>query len=138
MRWPAFEQAYRNELGKHSAFTEMTDGKNNLWSDLRNRVVEHNIRVIAGYYSKITMKRLTQLLDLSEAEAEKFVSDLVTNKSIFARIDRPKGLIQFRKTQQPNESLNEWSHDVAKLLDLVEKTCHLIHRENMVHKIQVE
>jgi len=138
MRWPAFEAAYRVELGKHTAFTELVDGKNTLWSDLRNRVVEHNIRVIAGYYSKITMKRLTQLLDLSEAEAEKFVSDLVTNKSIFARIDRPKGLVQFRKTQQPNESLNEWSHDVAKLLDLVEQTCHLIHRENMVHKIQVE
>lgn len=41
MRWPAFEGAYRNELGKHSAFTELTDGKNTLWSDLRNRVVEH-------------------------------------------------------------------------------------------------
>ncbi|PRP74638.1 26S proteasome non-ATPase regulatory subunit 12-like isoform 1 [Planoprotostelium fungivorum] len=138
MRWPAFESGYRQELGKHSAFTELVDGKNQLWNDFRNRVVEHNIRVIAGYYSKITMKRLTQLLDLSEAEAEKYVSDLVTNKSIFARIDRPKGLVSFRKTQHPNESLNAWSRDVADLLDLVEKTCHLIHRENMVHKIQVE
>eukprot|EP01117_Protostelium_nocturnum_P001169 TRINITY_DN1148_c0_g1_i1.p1 TRINITY_DN1148_c0_g1~~TRINITY_DN1148_c0_g1_i1.p1 ORF type:complete len:479 (-),score=187.46 TRINITY_DN1148_c0_g1_i1:51-1361(-) len=138
MRWPAFEQLYKAELGKHKAFTEQTDGKNTLWADLRNRVVEHNVRVIAGYYSRVSMKRLTQLLDLSENEVEKFVSDLVSNKSIWAKMDRPKGLVTFRKNQNPNESLNQWSHDIADLLNLVEKTCHLIHRENMVHKIEVE
>jgi 26S proteasome regulatory subunit N5 len=36
------------------------------WSELHKRVIEHNIRVIAKYYTRITTKRLTQLLDLNE------------------------------------------------------------------------
>eukprot|EP01114_Cavostelium_apophysatum_P018743 TRINITY_DN586_c0_g1_i7.p1 TRINITY_DN586_c0_g1~~TRINITY_DN586_c0_g1_i7.p1 ORF type:complete len:448 (-),score=150.40 TRINITY_DN586_c0_g1_i7:29-1372(-) len=136
MRWPAFEKTYKSELEVHSVFTEKVEGKNPLWEDLRKRVVEHNIRVIAGYYSRISYKRMSQLVDLPASEAEKFISDLVTGKSIFAKIDRPKGIITFNRRKNPNEFLNEWSSNVGDLLNLVESTCHLIHRENMVHKIE--
>jgi 26S proteasome regulatory subunit N5 len=67
---------------------------------------------------------------------ETFVSDLVVNKSIFAKIDRPKGIVAFRKHKEPNELLNEWSSNISDLLGLLEKTTHLIHRELMVHKIE--
>ena len=36
--------------------------------DLRLRVIEHNILVIAKYYSRISVARLAQLLDLPAAE----------------------------------------------------------------------
>jgi len=75
-------------------------------------------------------------LFLSADDTEKFVSDLVVNKSIFAKIDRPKGIISFQKRKEPAEVLNEWSASLTELLDLTEKTCHLVHRENMVHKVQ--
>jgi len=136
MRWPQFEQLYRTELNQHSIFNEMIEGKNPLWADLRKRVVEHNIRVIANYYNRITTRRLSQLLDLPSDDVEKFISDLVVNKSIFAKIDRPKGIIGFRKHKEPNELLNEWSGNVSDLLGLLEKTTHLIHRELMVHKVE--
>lgn len=122
MRWPQFEALYKAELNKHSIFNENVDGKNQFWNDLRKRCVEHNIRVIAEYYNRITMKRLSQLLDLPSDDVETFVSDLVVNKSIFARMDRPKGIVNFRKYKDPNENLNEWSSNVADLLDLLEKT----------------
>jgi len=134
MRWASFEKIYRPELEKQSQFAE---NSNELWADMRKRVVEHNIRVISGYYSRITYKRICQLLDLPSNEAEKFIADLVTNKSIFAKIDRPQGIISFNKRKNPNEFLNEWSGNVSNLLDLIENACHLIHRENMVHKIDV-
>jgi len=135
MRWPTFEKGYRGELDKLTIFTDKVEGKNQLWEDLRKRVVEHNIRVLAGYYSRISYKRISQLLDLPAEEAENYIMDLVTGKSIFAKIDRPKGIISFNKRKNPNEFLNEWGNNVEKLLDLVENTCHLIQRENMVHKI---
>jgi 26S proteasome regulatory subunit N5 len=115
-----------------------------------------NIRTIAGYYRRITMNRFAQLLFLSVdvrppslfgwygrmctadvfvQESEKILSDLVVKKSVWARIDRPKGVINFTKAQEPTEVLNDWAHNVSELLELVEKTCHLIHRENMVHKV---
>jgi len=136
MRWPNFESIFAPELNKHSIFMEKVDDKIILWEDLRKKVVEHNIRVIEAYYRRIRMKRLSQLLDLPEDECERYISDLVVNKSIFAKIDRPMGMISFRKRKDANEFLNEWSTNVNNLLGLLEKTCHLVHREHMVHKIE--
>jgi len=136
MRWPQFELSYRPELDQHSLFTVKVDGINTLWADLRKRVVEHNIRVMASYYSRVSMSRLSQLLDLPSNEAERFIADLTVGKSIFAKIDRPKGIISFKKTKDPNEFLNEWAGNVSNLLSLVENTCHLIQRENMVYRVE--
>jgi len=136
MRWSQLENSYKAELNSHPEFTELIEGKNPFWVDFRKRVVEHNIRVIAQYYSQISSNRLSQLLDLSRDEAERFISDLVSGKTIFAKIDRPKGIISFKKRQDPNEFLTDWSGNINQLLKLLENTCHLIHRENMVHKIE--
>jgi len=135
LRWPSFFPIYESELNKHAAFQRKVPNMSSLWDDLRKRVVEHNIRVIAEYYSRITNPRLSTLLDLPSEEAEQFISDLVVEKSIFAKIDRPKGIISFRKRQDPNEVLNQYGASVSNLLDVLEKTCHLIHRENMIHKL---
>jgi len=138
MRWPLFQQTFGPEFESLPVFSERVDGKSPLWEDIRKRVVEHNIRTMAGYYSRVTYQRLTQLLDLPANEAEKFISDLVTSKSIFAKIDRPQGIITFNKRKNPNEFLNEWSGNVGELLGLIENTCHLIQRENMVHKLNAD
>ena len=37
-------------------------------------MVEHNIRVIALYYTRLTLKRMAELLALSENETEDFLS----------------------------------------------------------------
>ena len=43
--------------------------------------------------------------------------------------------MRFAATKTPNELLNDWSDDISQLLNTLESTCHLIHKENMVHKI---
>lgn len=57
------------------------------------------------------------------------------SKSVYARINRLSGIVVFRKTQTPSDVLNQWGSDVESLLKIVENTCHLIQRENMVHKV---
>jgi 26S proteasome regulatory subunit N5 len=91
--------------------------------------------VISKYYTKVTLARLQSLLDLSAKETEEFLSKLVVDKTIYARMDRPAGLVTFVKNRSPNESLNEWRGSVHELLDLIEKTNHLIAKEDMVHSI---
>jgi len=105
-------------------------------TDLHKRVIAHNLRVVAGYYTRIRTSRLAQLLNLSTDETETFLSELVVSKSLYAKIDRPKGIIGFIRPQNPNDILNDWSYNVSTLLDLVEKTCHLIHRESMIHGVK--
>ena len=44
------------------------------------------------------------------------------------------GVVNFHKSKNPNELLNDWSHDISELMGLVQKTTHLINKEEMVHK----
>ncbi|EGG16938.1 26S proteasome non-ATPase regulatory subunit 12 [Cavenderia fasciculata] len=128
--WTNLVKNYETELNTQSIFK----GDKNCWNDLKKRVVEHNLKVISTYYKRISTKRLSQLLDLSDDESERFISDLVSNKTIFARIDRPAGLVNFITPKDSATVLNGWAQDISSLLDLVEKTNHLIQREFMIHK----
>eukprot|EP00286_Rhodomonas_abbreviata_P021292 CAMPEP_0181311530 /NCGR_PEP_ID=MMETSP1101-20121128/13188_1 /TAXON_ID=46948 /ORGANISM="Rhodomonas abbreviata, Strain Caron Lab Isolate" /LENGTH=473 /DNA_ID=CAMNT_0023418271 /DNA_START=9 /DNA_END=1430 /DNA_ORIENTATION=+ len=131
VRWSALKGLYEQELKQHEAFEkEKLDQR---WKDLHRRVVEHNIRVMATYYTNIKMERLAQLLELSPAETEQSVSDMVVAGSLWCRIDRLNGTATFRPSQDPTDMLNGWSTNISELLSKVEKTCHLIHKENMLH-----
>ena len=108
------------------------------WQDLRKRVIEHNVRVVAKYYTRIEMSRLTQLLDLDEEETEKYISDLVTAKTVYAKIDRPAKLVSFAKPRDADDVLNEWSENMKSLLGLLERIDHLITKEEMMANIQTQ
>ncbi|KAF8405926.1 hypothetical protein HHK36_008004 [Tetracentron sinense] len=70
----------------------------------------------------------------NQQEAEKHLSDMVVSKSLLAKIDRPMGIVCFQTVKDSNDILNSWAMNLEKLLDLVEKSCHQIHKETMVHK----
>lgn len=93
---------------------------------IRPRADPQNIRVIAKYYSRVTMTRLTELLDLPPHTTERTLCKLVTDKTVYARIDRPAGIVTFKQKKTHYQTLNEWSGDVSKILSLVEKTSHLV------------
>ncbi|XP_071487476.1 26S proteasome non-ATPase regulatory subunit 12-like [Diadema antillarum] len=140
MRWQQVCAIYETELKQGSATSPPTDvfsdsdqGKQR-WSDLRNRVVEHNIRVMAKYYTRITTKRMGELLELSEDEAEAFLSKLVEKKTIYAKVDRLAGIVDFMPHRDPNDILNSWSNNLNDLMHLVNKTTHLINKEEMQHQ----
>ena len=59
---------------------------------------------------------------------------MVNSKSLTAKIDRPMGVVSFRVVQDCNGTLNSWATNLEQLLDLVEKSCHQIHKETMIHK----
>lgn len=140
MRWPMVEQQYGEHLTSTDVFSKdksVEDGKAlSRYEALRHRVIEHNVRVVAKYYTRITFPRLTELLDLSEEETEKYISDLVTKKTVFARIDRPARVVDFEVRRGPDEVLDEWSGSMKGLLGLLERVGHLIQREEMMARIQ--
>lgn len=107
------------------------------WEELHLRVVEHvshqtisarsifhglkifypqNIRTIAKYYSQITLTRLNELLDLPPKETEDILSRLAVSKMIYAKIDRPAGIVSFMVPKSVEQTLNEWSSDVSRLM----------------------
>ncbi|KAK8150203.1 hypothetical protein G3M48_003706 [Beauveria asiatica] len=140
MRWPEVAKKF----GPHLCSTDVFDAKasssddraHQRWQDLRKRVIEHNVRVVAKYYTRIQMGRLTKLLDLTEDETEKYISELVTLKTVYARIDRPARIVSFSKPRDADDVLNEWSHNMKSLLGLLERIDHLITKEEMMARIQ--
>ncbi|KAJ3022751.1 26S proteasome non-ATPase regulatory subunit 12 [Thoreauomyces humboldtii] len=132
MRWPRMEEIYGSLWKDSYVFDKKTEDGQQRYKDLHKRAIEHNIRVVAKYYDRISVKRLTQLLDLSPPETEEFLSNLVVKKTIWARIDRPAGIVSFQARKDPNTALNEWSTNISSLLELIVKTTHLITKEEMV------
>ncbi|KAF8167713.1 PCI domain-containing protein [Crassisporium funariophilum] len=117
MRWPGIEALYGGSLRKTPVFSS-----DKRWEDLHTRVIEHNIRVVAQYYTRITLPRLTSLLDLSSKQTEEILARLVVSGTIWAKVDRPAGIINFRSKRNAEDVMNDWSSDMQKLLGLVEKT----------------
>merc|ERR1711865_442806 len=123
-----------DELRSHVVFQESPDeGGAARFAMLKKRVVQHNIKVVSEYYDEIHMKRLCELIDLGERETETELSELVCSKFVCAKIDRPAGKVRFGQRQTYTDRLNDWGGSISKMLDLVENTCHLIQKEQMVH-----
>lgn len=140
MRWPKISEQFGPHLCSTDVFNATTnpstdDKPHRRWQDLRKRVIEHNVRVVARYYTRIQLGRLTQLLDLNEEETEKYISDLVTSKTIHAKIDRPAQIVNFAKPRDADDVLNEWSSNMKSLLGHLERIDHLITKEEMMARI---
>lgn len=73
--WAGIFKEYEKELRASTVFNSETR-----FGDLKKRVVEHNMRVMAKYYTRIRLERMSQLLDLSMAETEQTLSNLVASK----------------------------------------------------------
>lgn len=151
MRWPEVAKFFGPHLCESDVFDSSKPGEDDdssedddeddtkarqRWQDLRKRVIEHNVRVVSKYYTRIRMSRLTQLLDLTDDETEKYISELVTSKTIYAKIDRPARIVNFAKPRDADDILNDWSYDMKSLLNLLERIDHLITKEEMMARIQ--
>lgn len=132
IKWSGLCEIYEKDLRATEVFSASTEEGRKRWVDLRNRVVEHNIRIMAKYYTKITLTRMAELLDLPTEETESCLCNLVETGVINARTDRPAGVVRFTSTQEPAALLDTWGASLSKLMGLVNHTTHLIHQEEML------
>lgn len=136
IKWSGLCSVFEEEL-RSSATTVFprnnTDGDSR-WTQLRNRVVQHNIRMMAKYYTRIKLERMAELLDLPTKECEEFLCGLVVSGTIIARIDRLAGIVSFGTPPEHSNRLNEWADSLHTLMALVNRTTHLINKEQMVHR----
>eukprot|EP01066_Platyproteum_vivax_P001556 Platyproteum_vivax@DN12004_c0_g1_i1.p1 len=137
LAWPLQHQS---ELkNKHPVFTDNPYfGGKKRWARLHKCVVQKNITVLAGYYSRLTMERLCSLLCLSADEAEAELSELISSKFVVAKIDRPLGIITFGAKLDSQEQLDNWANDIQRLLNLVEECGHLLYKEQMINAARVK
>lgn len=123
----------QSDLESHPSFLAGGPDLATHWKEtLRTRIVQHNIRIASAYYRRIRGSRLAELLGLTSEELESAVSDMVSDGTLYAKIDRPNDIVRFAPRKTAEAVLSDWGSDVKTLLHLVEETTHLIHKENMV------
>jgi 26S proteasome regulatory subunit N5 len=155
IRWSTFLQQQSAEMDAMPAiFARGTRVGDAARQALQKRVAEHNVLVVARYYTRIALPRLAQLLDSPLDEAEQELARLVVAKAVAARIDRPRGVVSFAAAapaeggsdaaaasgavvgaEDPEGLLNSWAGNIGKLLDLVDKASQQIQKECMTHKV---
>ena len=139
IRWQALSSALEPELAAEAdVFTGEAGQKRR--ADLALRVQEHNVHVVARYYSRITLARLAALLELPAADAEARLSAMVSAKALQAKLDRPAGIITFADAgaaASADDMLNKWAASTEKLLDLVEVAHHKLHKDAISHKVAI-
>ncbi|OHT02088.1 PCI domain containing protein [Tritrichomonas foetus] len=124
--WPEFE----------SRFAEVINDDNR--EVMRRRVIEHGLRVVSHFYTNIRLQRLAELLQLSVDELEERIIDLVFNEDFYSKINRPKGIVTFKKQQKVSEVADEFSADIMKLCKLVDQAHSLIEKEKQnIQRVKV-
>ena len=111
-------------------FSEKVENHQLHLSNFRKQLIQHNLRIMESYYDRVHLSRVAGLISVDQGAAELELCEMINNKMIVAKIDRINGIINFRHKKNENEIMNEWVYDVSKLLDVVDKTCNLINREN--------
>jgi len=137
IKWAGLVEQFQTELRGTDVFGKDEAGEAR-WGKLRDRVVEHNIRIMAKYYTRIRLSRMAELLDLGAKECEDFLCQLVVSGTVSARTDRLEGIITFGAEPSSSERLNDWVMNVNSLMSLVNKTTHLINRETCVHRVALK
>lgn len=59
----------------------------------------------------------------------------MVNKTVEAKIDRLEGVVSFCKAKNPSDLLDDWTYNISSLMNFVNKTTHLITKEEMIHKL---
>jgi 26S proteasome regulatory subunit N5 len=135
INFDALINVYGRELNSFDIFNQETAHGKKCWAELKNRLIEHNVRIISNYYTRINIKRMAELLDLTEAECEEYLSRMVNNGTLKVKTDRPAGIINFASKKASSDILNDWATGLNELMKLVNKTCHLINKEECINNV---
>lgn len=102
---------------------------------LNNRSSEHDLMVVSRFYTRLPIARLAELVGLTPEHTESFIMAMVTNKTLYAKMDRVDGLVVFEARKNTTEVMTSWNEAVGRTVSLLDKASHLITKERMLHNI---
>ena len=85
---PLNEQEIEQQMSSFDAFKEETENSKAHMRDFIKQLIQHNLRVIEKYYSRIRISTLSKLIGVNEERTEAELCDMVVNKRIHAKINR--------------------------------------------------
>jgi 26S proteasome regulatory subunit N5 len=93
---PLNEDVVKSELGNYGPFKENIEHHVDHMDSLFKQIIQHNLRVIEKYYSRIRLDRLGPLIGVGIERTEQEIADMVVNKRLSAKINRLDGIVKFK------------------------------------------
>ena len=78
---------------------------------------------------------MSELLQLSEEEAEEALADACSDGMLWLRMDRVKRIVVFKQPKRAESVLTDWTSDVKGIMDGLDKIVYLIEKERMVKEV---
>ena len=78
---------------------------------------------------------MSELLQLSEEEAEEALADACSEGMLWLRMDRVKRIVVFKQPKRAESVLTDWTSDVKGIMDGLDKIVYLIEKERMVKEV---
>jgi 26S proteasome regulatory subunit N5 len=103
---------------------------------LIRRLLEHNLQIFGEYFSRVSVHKISTLLGVAKDNLEEITASMVVKKQLFAKINRINQIISFRKKEDIQEQLEKTNRNVEEMLEKIDNTCHLIHKENLKYSIK--
>jgi 26S proteasome regulatory subunit N5 len=130
----SFLNSFENPIFKDDS-EFFINGKKN--SDLfRKYIIQYNITLFHKFYNQVSLERIAELIKVNKQEVESEICHMVMNEFIYAKINRIKGIVGFRPKQTFETKSDSLNKDLTKMLETLETTCHLIHKENLKYGIK--
>lgn len=122
-------------LRNHTVFqeTELPGGTQRL-EILDDRVIQHDIMVANRFYTHVEMGRLAELINITTEKLEEEIASMVMDETIYARMDRPAGLVKFGKKKEPDVLLSEWARNIDGFLQCTEVCSRLAKKERITRE----
>lgn len=102
----------------------------------RKYLIQHDLNIFQKYFSQVKLERISSIIKINKSEVEEEIADMVINKYIYAKINRINSIVNFKPKQSANDKLDDLNFDLSKMLEKLENTCHLIHKENLKYDIK--
>ena len=107
-----------------------------LFKLFRKYWIQHDLSLFEKFFAKIHIKRISEMTEVPIDEIENEIADMVVNNYIYARINRIEKIVNFRKTTDHHDVLDNFNYDMDNMLKKIEETCHLINKEYLKHGIK--
>lgn len=102
----------------------------------RKYLIQHNLAIFQKYFSQVKLQRISEMIGIDINEVEQELADMCILKHIYAKINRINLTVNFKPKQDTADKLNEMNFNLNKMLEVIETTCHLIHKENLKYDIK--
>ena len=123
-----------NLFGNYIKFKIFEDDKE-LLKLFRKYWIQHDLLIYSKFFSKIHLKRISEMTNVSIDEIEIELADMVINNYVYAKINRIENIVNFQKKMEHHDVLDELNYDLRKMLEGLEQTCHLINKEYLKYGI---